>query len=95
MIEELTGVRDACEEPESIVLQHVYTLMVRSQVVNLFPVDQCPEICADEFHSVQFVLESGPVTGEAFDYPVSGGVADVLQVGQVIFLGDREYLNVN
>lgn len=62
--------------------------MVRSQVVNLFPVDQCPEVCAYEFHSVQFVLESGPVTGETLDYSVAGGVTDVLQVGQVIFLGD-------
>ena len=86
MFEELSAVGDTGKEAESIVLEHVHALVVRPEVVDLFPVNKGPKVCADEFHRVQFVLETWPVPGQAFDYPVASGVADVFQIGQVIFL---------
>lgn len=86
VLQELAGVGDACQEAESIVLQDVHALMVCAEVVDFFAVDQRPEISADEFHSVQLVFEARPVPSEALDYPVAGGVANVLQIGQVILL---------
>lgn len=73
--------RQTGQKPERVVLQHVDTLMVGSQIVDLLLVNRHPEIGADELHCVELVLEARPFPGEAFDQAIAGRVADVLQCG--------------
>lgn len=86
MFQELCTVREAGEEAKVVVLQNVHPLMVRPQIVNFFAINQCPEVRANEFHRVQFVLEPWPVAGQPLDGPVPRRIANVLEIGQVIFL---------
>lgn len=70
--------RQSRQKSKRVVLQDVDPLMVGSQIVDLLLVDRDPEIGANEFHRVQFVLEARPFPREAFDQAVAGRVADVL-----------------
>lgn len=78
--------RQAREEAERIVLQHIDALVVGAQIVDLLLVDGQPEVGADELHGVQLVGEARPFARHALDQAIAGLVADVLERGQIALL---------
>jgi len=81
LLQMLLSVRHPLEELERLVLENVNSLVVGSEVVNLFAKNAGPKVLADEFHQVQFVLELGVFSGQFFNESVSGVVAEELLVG--------------
>ena len=65
---QIYGLLPAAAKPSVIFFQSIsctkHHLVVCSQVVNLFFVDQVPKIFANELHCVQFILEPWAVTSE-------------------------------
>ncbi len=71
-----------------VILKHINALMICPKIVYLLFVNWCPKIGTNEFHCVQFILETRIFSCQSLNQTIASWISKIFQSGQIIFLSE-------